>query len=322
MLSLARRAASSIVRCLAQPSASECYHGSKHWLQTVDSSCSRYAVHSRHLAKAYSRVAAPPMRPLHWCNGRILRDLESVPRLSSIWRFHCTQYSSSAEQAASRVKRRNRNTAIYMVSPPIITVSVSLGDVCTRFHLQQFAFGPSRTNGTQVAVVAGMIGFTYFSVPLYRIFCAATGYGGTVAEGKTVETKLKQRLENPDVPTEQCAPNKLGAPHQYAEISYLNCYAAVLTYHKACRAAANRMVTVNFVSEVQPGLKWSFTPCQKAIKVRPGQSTLVFYTAENTSDDHLTAVSTYNVAPPQVRCSYCTQSACSCAGTMHQISYK
>lgn len=62
------------------------------------------------------------------------------------------------------------------------------------------------------------------------------------------------------------------------------------------------MVTVNFVSEVQPGLKWSFTPCQKSIKVRPGQSTLVFYTAENTSDDHLTAVSTYNVAPPQVRC--------------------
>ena len=61
------------------------------------------------------------------------------------------------------------------------------------------------------------------------------------------------------------------------------------------------MVTVNFVSEVQPGLKWTFTPCQKAIKVRPGQSTLVFYTAENTSDDHLTAVSTYNVAPPQVR---------------------
>ena len=57
----------------------------------------------------------------------------------------------------------------------------------------------------QVAVVAGMIGFTYFSVPLYRIFCAATGYGGTVAEGKTVETKLKQRIENPDVPTEQCA---------------------------------------------------------------------------------------------------------------------
>jgi cytochrome c oxidase assembly protein subunit 11 len=57
----------------------------------------------------------------------------------------------------------------------------------------------------QVAVVAGMIGFTYFSVPLYRLFCAATGYGGTVAEGQTVEAKLKKRIENPDIPTEEYA---------------------------------------------------------------------------------------------------------------------
>lgn len=68
-----------------------------------------------------------------------------------------------------------------------------------------------------------------------------------------------------------------------------------------CRAAAKRQVTVDFAAEVQPGLKWSFKPCQKSIKIRPGQSTLVFYTAENLSDDHITAVSTYNVAPPQVR---------------------
>lgn len=30
-----------------------------------------------------------------------------------------------------------------------------------------------------VMVVAGMTGFTYASVPLYRIFCQKTGYGGT-----------------------------------------------------------------------------------------------------------------------------------------------
>ena len=54
-------------------------------------------------------------------------------------------------------------------------------------------------------MVAGMIGFTYFSVPLYRIFCAATGYGGTVAEGKTEEAKLQQRRENPNEQTERYA---------------------------------------------------------------------------------------------------------------------
>jgi len=40
-----------------------------------------------------------------------------------------------------------------------------------------------RRQGTTVvlllAVVAGMVGLSFASVPLYRIFCAATGYGGT-----------------------------------------------------------------------------------------------------------------------------------------------
>ena len=43
--------------------------------------------------------------------------------------------------------------------------------------------GPSRRHGTTVvlllAVMAGMGGLTAASVPLYRLFCAATGYGGT-----------------------------------------------------------------------------------------------------------------------------------------------
>lgn len=34
-------------------------------------------------------------------------------------------------------------------------------------------------------------------------------------------------------------------------------------------------------------------------QVRPGQSTLVFYTAHNLSDRAVTGVSTYNVAPQQ-----------------------
>ena len=45
--------------------------------------------------------------------------------------------------------------------------------------------GPSRTrrNGTTVvllaAVVCGMVGLSFASVPLYRLFCQATGFGGT-----------------------------------------------------------------------------------------------------------------------------------------------
>ena len=42
-----------------------------------------------------------------------------------------------------------------------------------------------------LSVVVGMVGLTYASVPLYRIFCNATGFAGTVRTGKTVEEKIK-----------------------------------------------------------------------------------------------------------------------------------
>jgi cytochrome c oxidase assembly protein subunit 11 len=44
-------------------------------------------------------------------------------------------------------------------------------------------FTRSRRNGTTVAllaaVVGGMVGLSFASVPLYRLFCRATGFGGT-----------------------------------------------------------------------------------------------------------------------------------------------
>ena len=44
-------------------------------------------------------------------------------------------------------------------------------------------FTRSRRNGTTVAllaaVVGGMVGLSFASVPLYRLFCQATGFGGT-----------------------------------------------------------------------------------------------------------------------------------------------
>ena len=43
-----------------------------------------------------------------------------------------------------------------------------------------------------VGTVAAMIGLTYASVPLYRLFCQATGYGGTV---QRAEAAPKQVLD-------------------------------------------------------------------------------------------------------------------------------
>ena len=55
-----------------------------------------------------------------------------------------------------------------------------------------------RRHGTTVvlllAVVAGMVGLSFASVPLYRIFCAATGYGGTTQRATAAPQDISKTL--------------------------------------------------------------------------------------------------------------------------------
>ena len=57
----------------------------------------------------------------------------------------------------------------------------------------------SRRNGTTVAllvsVVAGMVGLSFASVPLYRLFCAATGFGGTTQRAEAAPTRTARRAD-------------------------------------------------------------------------------------------------------------------------------
>lgn len=113
------------------------------------------------------------------------------------------------------------------------------------------------------ALVIGMVGATYGAVPLYRMFCQATGYGGTV-QRKTIEEKI--------------------ADHEAADEEML-------------KKVAERQVRITFNSDVADGLDWKFTPTQKEVRTSPGQTVLAFYTATNRSDHAVTGVSTYNVSP-------------------------
>ncbi|KAH7423851.1 hypothetical protein KP509_12G077100 [Ceratopteris richardii] len=109
-----------------------------------------------------------------------------------------------------------------------------------------------------LAVVVAMVGCSYAAVPLYRKFCQATGYGGTVRRRETVEEKIARHSKN-DI--------------------------------------ATRQITVQFNADIADGLPWRFTPTQREVRVKPGQSTLAFFTAENLSSKPITGVSTYNVTP-------------------------
>jgi len=101
-----------------------------------------------------------------------------------------------------------------------------------------------------VAVIGMMIGLVAYSPTLYRLFCAATGFGGTT-----------QRAESD--------------PGTVSE----------------------RTITVRFDSNVAPGLPWRFEPAQREVKVHLGEQQLVFFTAENLSDQAIAGHATFNVTP-------------------------
>lgn len=61
--------------------------------------------------------------------------------------------------------------------------------------------------------------------------------------------------------------------------------------------ASDQTVTVAFDSNVAPDLPWRFEPEQRSVTVRLGEQKLVFFTAENLSDESIVAHATFNVTP-------------------------
>ncbi|GKB57899.1 cytochrome c oxidase assembly protein COX11, mitochondrial [Tanacetum coccineum] len=108
-------------------------------------------------------------------------------------------------------------------------------------------------------LVFAMVGCTYAAVPLYRRFCQATGYGGTVQRRETVEEKILRHTQDGTV--------------------------------------TKREIVVQFNTDVSDGMNWKFIPTQREVRVKPGESALAFYTIENYSSTPITGMSTYNVTP-------------------------
>lgn len=126
---------------------------------------------------------------------------------------------------------------------------------------------PARHRSTALfagAVVLGMLALSFAAVPLYRLFCAATGYGGTTQVANA-------------------APTELG----------------------------RRSLTVNFDSNVAPGLPWRFAPQVSSVRARTGETVTVFYTVTNLSDAPTVGVAAYNVSPDQTG-AYFNKLACFC----------
>ncbi len=116
-----------------------------------------------------------------------------------------------------------------------------------------------------LVAAAVMGGVAYASVPLYRMFCQLTGFGGTVQ--RVGAEKAAEEAGN--------APDKSGptAPK------------------------SDRWITVSFDSNVAPGLPWDFWPETKSLRVKVGEPATVTYHARNRGGETIVGVATYNVQP-------------------------
>lgn len=108
----------------------------------------------------------------------------------------------------------------------------------------------------RTAMLAGlgvcfMTGLGWASIPLYRVFCEATGLNGTTQRALT-------------------------AP-----------------------GATNRMVRVDFDTNIAPKLPWTFVPEKRSVDVQVGARNMAFFIATNNSDHPITGRAGYNVAPAQ-----------------------
>jgi cytochrome c oxidase assembly protein subunit 11 len=98
--------------------------------------------------------------------------------------------------------------------------------------------------------LAIMLTLVAYAPKLYRVFCGATGYGGTT-----------QRAYSDPATT------------------------------------SDKTVTVSFDSNVAPDLPWRFEPEQRSVTIHLGEQKMVFFKAENLSDESIVAHATYNVEP-------------------------
>ena len=123
---------------------------------------------------------------------------------------------------------------------------------------------PSNGN-LRTALIAGalalaMLGLGFAAVPLYRLFCQVTGFGGTTQRASESEADLAARL---------------------------------------AKSAGAGTISIRFDASKDRGLPWTFAPAQTTQQVAIGQRSMAFYTARNTSDRPITGRASFNVEPEQ-----------------------
>ncbi|KAG0646252.1 Cytochrome c oxidase assembly [Hyphodiscus hymeniophilus] len=127
-----------------------------------------------------------------------------------------------------------------------------------------------------LSIILGTVAFSYGSVPMYKMICQTTGWGG-----QPIKAPGHGGLRGED-PSARLQP-----------------------------VTSAKRIRITFNGSVSDVLPWKFVPQQREVRVLPGETALAFYTATNKSDEDIIGVATYSVTPGQVA-QYFSKIQCFC----------
>ncbi|KAI2631699.1 amine oxidase [Xylaria nigripes] len=175
--------------------------------------------------------------------------------------------SSVSSWACASCRRENvRTRQLPTMRRPISNMTKTQAHAPTMEQLREHYRHKNQTTMLYaLSVILGTVALSYGSVPMYKMICQTTGWGGQPIR----------------------APGHGGSSEEDQ--------ASRITPVKDARR-----IRVTFNSSVSDVLPWKFVPQQREVRVLPGETALAFYTATNRSDSDIIGVATYSVTPAQV----------------------
>jgi cytochrome c oxidase assembly protein subunit 11 len=142
-----------------------------------------------------------------------------------------------------------------------------------------------------VAVVFGMVGLSYAAVPLYRLFCDVTGFGGTTQRAESVDGRVLDRTMTVRFDANVGA----GLPWEFKPVARrmsVRVGEQALAFYRATNRS-DRPVTGSAVFNVTPPLAGAYFTkiecfCFTEQRLEPGQSVdmpVAFFIDPDIADD-------------------------------------
>ncbi|KAK3397189.1 putative cytochrome-c oxidase assembly protein [Sordaria brevicollis] len=175
---------------------------------------------------------------------------------SRAWRWFSTEGASRRQQQQQGQQQTRSQSTKTNVSPDMerVRAEYKKRNQSTMYYV--------------ISIILGTVAFSYGSVPMYKMICQTTGWGGQ--------------------------PVRAHGAGGFSSDGDVDLAAKLEPVKDAKR------MRVTFNASVSDVLPWKFVPQQREVRVLPGETALAFYTATNKSDKDIIGVATYSVTPAQV----------------------